>query len=192
MTEFAEWVAPIATMIAAIMTASNLGARVTGWGFVVFTMGSIAWTLVGMSSGQTNLMAANCFLTVVNLIGARRWLGRQQAYEEGGRSAQRASRHSSAPSLFPANAILGMSIEDCHGKRIGKAVEAMLECRTGTVRHVVIASAADMGWDEHLRAVAASAIVFGGDKARLRISASEFAQIVPLDGDDWSEIGYLR
>ena len=41
--DIAGWIAPIATAIAAIMTASNLGTRVTGWGFVVFAVGSIAW-----------------------------------------------------------------------------------------------------------------------------------------------------
>ena len=33
METIASWVAPIATTIAALMTASNLGSRVTGWGF---------------------------------------------------------------------------------------------------------------------------------------------------------------
>lgn len=190
LTEISEWVAPLATMIAAVMTAANLGARLTGLGFAVFTVGSIAWTMLGISTGQTSLIAANGFLTVVNLVGVWRWLGRQSTYEQGGRSAQVASQHSSAPSLFTASGIAGMGFEDCHGKRIGKAVEALLECRTGKVRHVVIASAAQNGLEEHLRAVPASAIVFGGEMARLRISASEFAMITPLDGNDWSEVGY--
>src|SRR6188768_57692 len=69
MNDIASWVAPAATMIAAIMTAANLGARVTGWGFVVFSVGSVAWTLVGLGSGQTNLVATNIFLTLVNLVG---------------------------------------------------------------------------------------------------------------------------
>ncbi|GFE76644.1 PRC-barrel domain-containing protein [Novosphingobium sp. TCA1] len=192
MTEYAEWAAPIATMIAAIMTASNLGARMTGFGFVVFTVGSIAWTAFGMATNQTSLIAANGFLTVVNLIGVWRWLGRQSTYEEGGRSARVASHHSSAPSLFTANGLPGMAIEDCYGKRIGKVVEALLECRTGKVRHVVIASTAGIGLEEHLRAIPASTISFGADRARLRISATEFAKIAPLDGGDWSEIGYRR
>jgi len=135
-------------MIAAIMTASNLGARMTGFGFVVFTVGSIAWTAFGMATNQTSLIAANGFLTVVNLIGVWRWLGRQSTYEEGGRSARVASHHSSAPSLFTANGLPGMAIEDCYGKRIGKVVEALLECRTGKVRHVVIASTAGIGLEE--------------------------------------------
>jgi hypothetical protein len=93
----AGWVAPAATMIAAMMTAMNLGARVTGWGFVVFTLGSICWTIVGLTSGQTNLIAANVFLTLVNLLGIWRWLGRQSAYEDGAKAATDASRAAPTP-----------------------------------------------------------------------------------------------
>ena len=57
MDDIAGWIAPIATMIAAMMTAANLGAKVTGSGFLVFTIGSICWSLVGLSTGQTNLLA---------------------------------------------------------------------------------------------------------------------------------------
>lgn len=90
--EFAGWVAPIATMTAAMMTAANLGARITGWGFVVFTVGSVCWTFVGISSDQPNLIASNGFLIMVNLVGIWRWLGRQSVYEDGGKSAKAASR----------------------------------------------------------------------------------------------------
>ena len=47
METIATWVAPIATTIAALMTASNLGSRITGWGFVVFTLGSLGWITLG-------------------------------------------------------------------------------------------------------------------------------------------------
>ena len=67
LADVAGWVAPAATMIAAVMTAANPGSRITGWGFVVFTVGSLAWTSVGLSSGQTNSLATNGFLTLVNL-----------------------------------------------------------------------------------------------------------------------------
>ena len=40
MDNLAIWVAPIATTLAALMTASNLGSRITGYGFIVFTIGS--------------------------------------------------------------------------------------------------------------------------------------------------------
>ena len=97
-------------MIAAMMTAANLGARVTGWGFVVFTAGSIAWSIVGISSGQTNLVATNGFLTLVNLVGVWRWLGRQRAYEDGGKSATQASRRSAYPTLFTATGVAGLPV----------------------------------------------------------------------------------
>ncbi len=42
MESILNWVAPIATIVAALMTASNLGAKITGAGFIVFTVGSIA------------------------------------------------------------------------------------------------------------------------------------------------------
>jgi Na+/phosphate symporter len=70
--DIAGWVAPAATMIAAVMTAANLGARVTGWGFVVFVIGSISWSIVGISSGQSNLLWTNGFLTLVNAMGVWR------------------------------------------------------------------------------------------------------------------------
>lgn len=69
MMDLAGWIAPVATMIAAMMTAANLGARITGWGFVVFTLGAISWTAVGVSTGQGNLVATNVFLTLVNAVG---------------------------------------------------------------------------------------------------------------------------
>ncbi len=46
---------PIATMIAAMMTASNLGARVTGWGFVVYSISSVCWTNIGLRHRQASL-----------------------------------------------------------------------------------------------------------------------------------------
>lgn len=48
MISLVGWLATIATMIAAMMTASNLGARVTGWGFVVFSISSVCWTTVSV------------------------------------------------------------------------------------------------------------------------------------------------
>src|SRR4051812_34927976 len=82
MEDFSSWIAPIATAIAACMTASNLGSRVTGWGFVVFTVGSVAWTSYGAATGQSNLVWQNLFLTAVNLVGIWRWLGRQARLDD--------------------------------------------------------------------------------------------------------------
>jgi hypothetical protein len=172
-------------MIAAMMTAANLGARVTGWGFVVFTVGSIGWTIVGLSSGQTNLIAANAFLTLVNIVGIWRWLGRQRAYEDGGKSAQDASRRSPGPTLFTATGLAGMPVSDADGGTVGKAVEALLECHSGAVRYVVVASGDIAGLKETLRAVPRDAITFGCDGLTLAMPGDAFDALPALDDGDW-------
>lgn len=185
MSELAGWIAPIATMIAAMMTAANLGARVTGWGFVVFTLGSIAWSIVGLASGQTNLVATNAFLTLVNGVGIWRWLGRQRAYEDGGAAAREASRRSASPTLFTATGLGGMPVTDAQGEGVGRSVEALLSCETGEVAYVVVASGGLGGIDETLRAVARQDLSFGCERLVLAVSAEEFAQLPPLAPGDW-------
>ncbi len=185
MAEIAGWVAPIATMIAAMMTASNLGARMTGWGFVVFTVGSISWTLVGVTSGQTNLVAANGFLILINIIGVWRWLGRQAAYEDGGQSAKKASRTSSSPSLFTATGISGMAVVDENERTIGHAVEALVECATAAVSYVVVAEGGIAGIEEKLRAVPGQSIKFKCDRLRLNMSGEAFRSLPSLAPGRW-------
>lgn len=185
LTDAAGWVAPVATMIAAIMTAANLGARITGWGFVVFAVGSIAWTTVGLSSGQTNLVATNAFLTLVNLVGIWRWLGRQRAYDDGGKAAKRASRRAAAPSLFTATGIAGMPVKDMAGRAIGTGVEALIECPSGEVSYIVVASGGVGGIDESLRAVPRADVRFGSDQLTLSIGDAEFKRIPVLKDGDW-------
>lgn len=185
MNDLANWIAPIATMMAAMMTAANLGARVTGWGFAVFTLGSICWTIVGLASGQTSLIVANAFLTLVNLVGVWRWLGRQSAHEDGARSATSASRRSASPTLFTAAGLTGMPVVADNGKQLGKAIDALIECRSGEISYVVVATGTVGGLEEILRPVAASMIRFGCDRLKLAISAADFERIEPIGKDDW-------
>nr|WP_132392357.1 PRC-barrel domain-containing protein [Novosphingobium sp. PhB165] len=172
-------------MIAAMMTAANLGARVTGWGFAVFTLGSICWTIVGFTSGQPNLIIANAFLTLVNLAGIWRWLGRQRAHEDGARSAAVASRKSTVPTLFPATGMAGMPVVAADGTALGKAIEALIECQSGAVSYAVVATSTIGGLEEVLRPVPATVIAFGCDLLTLTISQAEFERIEPLTSDDW-------
>lgn len=185
LADAAGWIAPIATMIAAIMTAANLGARITGWGFVVFAIGSIAWTAVGLSSGQTNLVATNAFLTLVNLVGIWRWLGRQRTYDDGGKSAERASRRAAAPSLFTATGVAGMPVTDLTGEPIGRAIEALIECGSGEISYVVVARGGMGGIDESLRAVPRADIRFSSDRLTLFIDAATFERLAVLHDGDW-------
>ena len=48
MAEILPWIATVATIIGAFLTAANLGARVTGSGFAVFLAGSLAWLATGL------------------------------------------------------------------------------------------------------------------------------------------------
>lgn len=187
----AGWVAPAATMIAAMMTASNLGARVTGWGFVVFTAGSVSWSVVGWATDQSGLLATNLFLTGVNLVGVWRWLGRQRTYEDGGQAAARASRRSAAPTLFTATALSGMPVRDSGDTPLGKSVEALVECASGRISYVVVASGGVGGVDECLRAVARGQVRFDSDGLRLRMSRTAFEHMKPLKDGDWpAEVGH--
>ena len=77
MEQITSWIAPVASIAGVLITASNLGARITGYGFIVFTIGSIAWTLLGLSTGQPSLIWTNALLTFLNIFGIWRWLGRQ-------------------------------------------------------------------------------------------------------------------
>lgn len=91
MEQIANWIAPIATTIAALMVATNLGARVTGAGFIVFSIGSIAWMVIGAATGQANLIWQNAVLLLVNIVGIWRWLGLRARYDKGAAAATRAT-----------------------------------------------------------------------------------------------------
>lgn len=78
-----NWVAPIATTIAAVMVAANAGSRITGYGFIVFCVGSVAWMGVGWMNGQANLLVQNGILLAINALGIWRWLGLRARYEKG-------------------------------------------------------------------------------------------------------------
>lgn len=172
-------------MIAAMMTAANLGARVTGWGFVVFTIGSLCWTAIGLSSGQTNLLASNAFLTVVNLVGIWRWLGRQRAYQDGGKSAEASSRASSSPTLFTATGMTGMPVEDERGERIGTSVEALIECGSGCISYVVVSTSNVVGLKEDLRPIPRAAMRFECERLVLTIDRKAYDDIAPLPPGEW-------
>ncbi len=147
------WVAPIATTIAALMTASNLGSRITGYGFVVFTIGSLAWLVLGITTGQANLLWQNIILTGLNLFGIWRWLGRQARIEDGGTAAQEQSADMPSETLFPASLLTTAKLTGAGGVDLGSSVEAMLGCRSGRPAYLVIAEAGLAGVGETLRRV---------------------------------------
>lgn len=140
MGEIAGWFAPIATMIAACVTAANLGARVTGWGFVIFTFGSIAWTAYGYATGQPNLLWQNLALTAVNLVGVWRWLIRQARFDDWARAAAEKSEQRASPTLFPVSGLSGASVAGAEGMALGTIVDAMATGRDGRIVYLVVSA----------------------------------------------------
>jgi hypothetical protein len=185
MTPILEWVAPAATIVAAMMTAANLGARVTGWGFVVFLVASLAWTAIGVSSGQGSLVYANGFLIVVNAIGVWRWLGRQAAYEEGANHAAERSERENVGALFSFSAVIGSELMDRKGNNIGGIVDIMGNADNDDIAYVVVREGGVGGVGERLHALAAGRFDFTAEKPVARFEAAYLGELEPLEKDKW-------
>jgi PRC-barrel domain len=186
---YASWIASAATMIAAMMTAVNLGARLTGWGFVVFTIGSVAWIIVGFFSGQTSLIITNGFLFAVNLFGVWRWLGRQAAYEQGSAVAiERSSAQQNVPTLFSSAGLIGTTVEGLDGQVVGTVIDSMLACDTKQLRYIVIAQGGVMGAGEVLRALSPSHFETDENCVRCNLTSAQIASLPVLKSNAWPTI----
>lgn len=185
MLEAAQWIAPAATMIAAMMTAANLGARITGWGFVVFTIGAVAWVIVAIASGQRGLLVSNAFLLVVDIVGIWRWLGRQARYDEGAKAAELASEETEGPTLFPLSQIEGRPVIDADGKTIARTVDAMAGCDNGAIRYFVVSRGGLGGVGETLHAIGWSEVTVGEEDVTTTVSASTLDARPALDPERW-------
>ena len=149
MADTISWVATFATVIAASMTAANLGSRITGYGFCVFLVGSLAWLSTGFITGQPALMWTNAVLTVLNVFGIWRWLGRQAKVEEGARTATEASEQTPGDTLFPVS-LLAQAPVRRGSSEIGQCVDAMAGCLSGRLSYIVVSQGGVAGVGETL------------------------------------------
>lgn len=172
MDDIAGWIAPAATMIAAMMTAANLGARFTGWGFVVFLVGSIAWVVVAFTSDQTNLLATNAFLCLVNLTGIWRWLGRQARFEDTAREQEQRS----GERLFAGAKLQDMKVVDEGGVEQAAVVDAMLACSGGGIDHLIVREGGVVGVGETLRVLPWRDARIEGDRIVTRARIARLAE----------------
>ncbi|GGC98385.1 hypothetical protein GCM10011342_04150 [Aquisalinus flavus] len=79
-----EWSATITGIFAAVTVSLNLGARITGLGFIVFTVSSVCWVVVALLSSETPLAIQNGVLFVINCVGIYRYLIFKPAGEDDG------------------------------------------------------------------------------------------------------------
>lgn len=167
MDGIAGWVAPIATTVAAMMTASNLGTRVTGWGFVIFSLASAAWIIVAVSTDQDNLLLSNAFLMIVNVVGIWRWLGRQATYDKGANAAELDSENANEPDLIQLSAFPGKPLMDARNKTVGHVVDAMAETETGRISYLVVRAGSEATLRERLHALSWQNVSIDQDAAHL-------------------------
>jgi len=184
MADTISWLATIATIIAASMTAANLGTRITGYGFCVFLIGSLAWLATGALTQQPALMWTNVILTMLNIFGIWRWLGRQAKVEEGARSASEASEETPGEALFPVSLLTKAAVE-CDGKQVGSCIDAMAGSRSGRLGYVVISQGGVAGMGETLRRLPWSQAYAERDMLVAQCKASEFEQLEILPKDEW-------
>lgn len=185
MEEIVGWIAPVATTIAACMTAANLGARVTGWGFVVFTVGSLAWTTDAVLTGQSNLLWQNVFLTIINGIGIWRWLGREVRFEEGAQVATERSEARSDVDLFPASRLTGGAISGPDGRDLAHAVDAMIERDSGRISYVAVREGGVAGIGERLHALPWADIAPTEAGLSTALKPDQLAGLDEIDMEKW-------
>jgi hypothetical protein len=184
MADSISWVATIATIVAASITAANLGSRITGYGFVVFTLGAMCWIAVGATSHQPALLWTNVALTVLDLFGIWRWLGREAKVEEGGRAASAASETTPGEALFPVS-ILSSAPVRIGAAELGHCVDAMAGSGSGRISYIVVSEGGVAGVGETLRRLPWSKAQVEGPTLVLTMDRNEFGELETLKRDQW-------
>ena len=175
--DVAGWVALAATCVAALMTASNLGARVTGWGFVVFTVGAAAWIVVGITTDQTQLLWSNIFLGVVDVFGIWRWLGRRARFSDAARAEEARSERGRGENLFSVLALDGKPVRDREGQVIAWVVDALAACSGGGIDYLIIREGGTIGVGETLRRLPWTAARVGSDAVETNLDQAALARL---------------
>lgn len=184
MADTISWVATAATILAASMTAANLGSRITGYGFAVFTVGSISWLTAGVLTHQPALAWTNAVLTALNIFGVWRWLGRQASVEEGARAAVAASERTPGETLFPVS-LLSRAPVRCGADEVGTCIDAMAGSRSGKLSYIVISQGGVAGVGETLRRLPWSEAHVEGESVLCRLDKREFSRLEELAKDEW-------
>lgn len=184
MYDLLTWAATIATIGGALLTASNLGARVTGAGFVVFLFGSLSWLAVAMTSGQQALLWTNAVLTLLNLFGIWRWLGRQAKVEEGAKLAAVASSHTPGEDLFPVS-LLSRAKVIAADDELGTCVDAMAGCDSGRLAYIIVSEGGVAGVGERLRRLDWRDAKVTGDVVAAGIDRRRFCALPEVERDSW-------
>jgi len=185
-----NWIPAVLTMIASLMIAANLGARVTGSGFVGVSLASSLWIIFQSTSNQpdTSIIVMHSILLLVNLFGVWRWLGRHRHYEDGRLRAHERSRRAPVPTLFSADAIIGAKVRDGNRETRGTVVDVMLNCDDRSLAYVVTSEGGVKGAGETLRAVPPQHLQFEKDEVISDLSEAQWRDLPTIEKDRWPEV----
>ena len=184
MADLISWIATAATIAGAFMTASNLGARITGLGFAVFLIGSLSWLATGLLTDQPALTWTNLVLTALNLFGIWRWLGRQASVEDGGRAAAQASEETPGEAVFPVSLLGRAEVVEFSGP-VGRCIDALAGCKSGRIAYIVVSEGGVAGVGETLRRLPWAHVHVENETVMARLGATQFSDLQELRRDEW-------
>lgn len=67
-----KWTGTLFGVTGATLIALNL--PISGWGFILFLVSSVSWTVAGVTMRDNSLILLNGGFTAINLLGVYRWL----------------------------------------------------------------------------------------------------------------------
>lgn len=185
MDGFTGWLASMATIGGGLMVAVNLGSRLTGWGFVLLTLGSATWSFNAFQNQASSLLLANVVMAAVNAFGIWRWLGRRRRIEQGSAVAMERSAVAPVPSLVSAISVIDRPLALPSGEHFGTVVDLMLRCRQLDLDYAVLAFDGIGGLGEELRAVPADLLGLDINGLRARLDEEAIRALAPIDPAAW-------
>lgn len=88
-----EWIAAIGTILAAAMVAADFSRRITGFGFVLFSIVACLWVYSGVTAPDGMPLAIqNGVLLFINLFGVWQFLISRKKKQEIDKAAEIAER----------------------------------------------------------------------------------------------------
>jgi hypothetical protein len=182
------WLAAILTVLAGMTVAANLGTRVTGWGFVLFTIGSLCWALNAGLNGVTSLLLTNLAMAAINAFGVWRWLGRRRRIELGSQAAMEHSAAAPVPTLVSVAAVLDAPLMTAANQAFGSVVDLMLRCERQDLAYAVVSFDGVGGIGEEFRAVPAQDLRLSHAALRATLAEPAIRALPPINPTDWPTV----
>lgn len=182
------WLAAILTVLAGITVAANLGTRVTGWGFVLFTIGSLSWALNAGLNGVTSLLLTNLAMAAVNAFGVWRWLGRRRRIELGSQAAMEHSAAAPVPTLVSVATMLDAPLMTAGNQAFGSVIDLMLRCERQDLAYVVVSFDGIGGIGEEFRAIPAQDLRLNSAALCCTLTEPAIRALPPINPTDWPTV----